>query len=176
MRFSTASIVLIAALGVTSPSLADEKPWREARSPHFRIITNGGERDGRHLAHAFEQMRPAETIPADVLGAGVHIAEGAVKSVVCEDHKMAVTLEQSGQVLTFRQPRYVLGVSDTFWEGQDHFTPCFHNIGVRGVVRYKAAADKSYAGDIVSLGFRDDFPPGPSPVVPNPAAAAAPHN
>ena len=63
MRFSTASIVLIAALGVTSPSLADEKPWREARSPHFRIITNGGERDGRHLAHAFEQMAPRGNHP-----------------------------------------------------------------------------------------------------------------
>jgi hypothetical protein len=57
MRFPTTSVVLIAALGVSGPSLADEKPWREARSPHFRIITNGSERDGRHLAHAFEQMR-----------------------------------------------------------------------------------------------------------------------
>jgi tetratricopeptide (TPR) repeat protein len=113
-------------------------------------------------------QRPAETVPAEVLGADVHIAEGVVKSVVCEDHKMV--LEQSGQVPTFQQPRYSLGFSDAFWEGHNHFTPCFHNIGVRGVVRYEAAANKSYAGDIVSLGFRDDFPPGPSP------AAAAPHH
>src|SRR5258708_4717956 len=40
MRFSTRSIAVIAALSVSSPSLADGEPWREARSPRFRIITS----------------------------------------------------------------------------------------------------------------------------------------
>lgn len=36
---------------------SEEKPWTEVRSPHFRLITNGSERDGRHLARQFELMR-----------------------------------------------------------------------------------------------------------------------
>jgi Tfp pilus assembly protein PilF len=38
-------------------AFADEKPWREVRSPHFRVITNGTETSGRHVARSFEQMR-----------------------------------------------------------------------------------------------------------------------
>lgn len=34
-----------------------EKPWLEVRSPHFRVITNGSEGDGRHVAGQFELMR-----------------------------------------------------------------------------------------------------------------------
>ena len=34
-----------------------DKPWYEVRSPHFRVITNGSDRDARHAARAFEQMR-----------------------------------------------------------------------------------------------------------------------
>jgi tetratricopeptide (TPR) repeat protein len=37
--------------------LSEEKPWIEVRSPHFRLITNGSERDGRHMAREFELMR-----------------------------------------------------------------------------------------------------------------------
>lgn len=36
---------------------AVEKPWREIRSPHFRVITNGSEGAARRVANAFEQMR-----------------------------------------------------------------------------------------------------------------------
>lgn len=38
-------------------AFGEEKPWLEIRSPHFRIITNGSEGAGRHVARAFEQMR-----------------------------------------------------------------------------------------------------------------------
>lgn len=57
MRFPTASILLAAALFVSNSGLADDKPWKEVRSPHFRVITDGSERDARHVARAFEQMR-----------------------------------------------------------------------------------------------------------------------
>lgn len=120
--------------------------------------------------------RPAESLPDVVLAPDVHIAEGPVRSVLCEDRKMAVTLEQSGQALSFQQPHYALGFSDTFWEGGDHFTPCFHNVGVRAVVRYKPVTGKTYTGDIVSLSFRDDLPPGPGPTPPSANPAAAQHN
>jgi hypothetical protein len=112
-------------------------------------------------------QRPTQDVPADVVPADVHVAEGIVKSIVCEDKKMAVTLEQGGQALTFREPYYVLGFSDTFWPGGDHITPCFHNIGVRAVIHYKAASDKTYAGDGVSVGLREDLPPGQNPPAPS---------
>jgi Tfp pilus assembly protein PilF len=38
-------------------ALGADKPWLEVRSPHFRVITNGSEGDGRHVAGQFEFMR-----------------------------------------------------------------------------------------------------------------------
>src|SRR5581483_8948021 len=34
-----------------------DKPWIEIRSPHFRVLTNGSEGAGRHVAREFELMR-----------------------------------------------------------------------------------------------------------------------
>jgi hypothetical protein len=50
---------------------AQDKPWLEVRSPHFRVITNGSDRDARHVARAFEQMRAvfASQFPGFVLEA-----------------------------------------------------------------------------------------------------------
>jgi tetratricopeptide (TPR) repeat protein len=45
-------VVLLCGFG-----LCEEKAWREIRSPHFRVITNGSEGGGRHVAREFEQMR-----------------------------------------------------------------------------------------------------------------------
>ena len=45
---------LLLAAGGTA---AAEDTWREIRSPHFRVLTNGSERDGRTVAGEFEQMR-----------------------------------------------------------------------------------------------------------------------
>jgi len=36
---------------------AGEKPWVEIRSPHFRVLTNGGVGDARKVAYEFEQLR-----------------------------------------------------------------------------------------------------------------------
>ena len=49
------SFLLIAIFA--APVLGREKPWIEVRSPHFRILTNGGANDARHVAQEFEQMR-----------------------------------------------------------------------------------------------------------------------
>ena len=38
-----------------SPGLA--AAWREIQSPHFRVVTDGSEHDGRDVAKEFEQMR-----------------------------------------------------------------------------------------------------------------------
>jgi tetratricopeptide (TPR) repeat protein len=116
-------------------------------------------------------QRPAEGPPAEPVGDDVRSAEGAVRSVSCDDRGGALTLEQGSQVLTFRYENGIMGFSDTFWEGNDHFTPCYHMTGVRAVVRYKPASNKSYAGDTVSIGFRDDLPASQ-----NPGADGTQHN
>ena len=83
---------------------------------------------------------------------------------------MTVTVNQGEQPLTFHVHGAQLGFSDTLWFGRDHFTACYHTTGLRAVVRYKPAADKSYTGDAVSLGFRDDLPA----VQPSPATVSQP--
>lgn len=120
-------------------------------------------------------QRSAATVP-DSPAASDMSAEGTIKSVSCADPFMTLTIDQAGQPLTFRYDFHhgMLGFSDTFWVGP-HFTPCFHTLGVRAVVRYKPAADKSLAGDAMNIGFRDDLPapvPAPEKTLPHPDSAA----
>jgi tetratricopeptide (TPR) repeat protein len=93
----------------------------------------------------------------------VLVAEGVVKSVACKDRAFAVTIESEGKQSTFHSQGFPVGFSDTLWVGHDHFTPCFHVDGLRAVVRYKVSADKSYAGDLMILGFRDNLSPAAKP-------------
>jgi len=37
-------------------AFAADKPWIEVRSQHFRVLTDGSEKDARHVAKEFEQM------------------------------------------------------------------------------------------------------------------------
>ncbi|MFY9560508.1 MAG: DUF1570 domain-containing protein [Terriglobales bacterium] len=115
-------------------------------------------------------QRPADA-PPDAPTGDWHTAEGIVKSTSCDDRSFTLTLEQAGQTLTFHSKAAVIGFSDTLWFGRDHFTPCFHVTGLRAAVRYKPASDKSYTGDVVTLGFRDDLPPAQ-----NPGTVATQHN
>jgi Tfp pilus assembly protein PilF len=39
------------------PMIAGDNPWVEVRSGHFTVITDAGEKNGRHVADRFEQMR-----------------------------------------------------------------------------------------------------------------------
>jgi Tfp pilus assembly protein PilF len=114
--------------------------------------------------------RPAQG-PAEIAERhDVNDAEGIVKSVACDEHTMTMTLEQRGQSLSFHvQHDAPGGFSDTLWFGEDHFTPCFHTTGLRAVVRYKPAADKSYTGDAVFFAFRDDLPAAPGDAATSPA-------
>lgn len=45
------------AFSLCVPSFADQKPLTEVRSPNFRVLTDGSDRDGRRIALEFEQMR-----------------------------------------------------------------------------------------------------------------------
>jgi tetratricopeptide (TPR) repeat protein len=51
--FALLSLVAFAA----APGAAAPPPWVEVRSPHFTVLTNASERDGREAAWQFEQIR-----------------------------------------------------------------------------------------------------------------------
>lgn len=90
----------------------------------------------------------------------VSTAEGTVKSVTCKENEVTLTVDHGGQPLTFHFTKGTLGFSDTFWVGL-HFTTCQHTTGLRVVVRYKPSTDKSVAGEVTSIAFRDDLPASP---------------
>jgi Protein of unknown function (DUF1570) len=48
---------VVACLALLHPSSASAQTWREIRSPHFQVVTDGSEKDGRDVAKEFEQMR-----------------------------------------------------------------------------------------------------------------------
>jgi tetratricopeptide (TPR) repeat protein len=49
--------LLLCWISICQVGFAGEKPWIEVRSPHFRLITNGSESAGRHMARQFELIR-----------------------------------------------------------------------------------------------------------------------
>ncbi|HEY4054274.1 MAG TPA: DUF1570 domain-containing protein [Terriglobales bacterium] len=85
-------------------------------------------------------------------------AVGIVQSVTCKDSDFAITLDVGGKSQTFKAKGFPVGYSDTLWVGRDHFSPCFHVQGLRAMLRYNAAKDASYVGDLRYVGFRDDLP------------------
>jgi tetratricopeptide (TPR) repeat protein len=58
-RFKTVVCTLALALLAPGSAQAKGKPeaWLEVRSPHFRVATNGSEKDARRVADQFERMR-----------------------------------------------------------------------------------------------------------------------
>jgi tetratricopeptide (TPR) repeat protein len=101
------------------------------------------------------EKRVSEILVDAPVPAEVQVAEGVVTSVTCKDRAYALTIESEGKASTFHATGFPVGFSDTLWVGRDHFTACFHLDGLRAVVKYKGNADKSYAGDMVRVGFRD---------------------
>jgi Tfp pilus assembly protein PilF len=55
LRFASTLLFLLSL----TPTIAraGEDPWKEVRSQHFRILTNGGTGDARKVAREFEQLR-----------------------------------------------------------------------------------------------------------------------
>src|ERR1700756_3570001 len=50
-------VPLAVCLVFSTPSFAGEAQWVEVKSPHFSVVTDGGEKRGRDVASRFEQMR-----------------------------------------------------------------------------------------------------------------------
>lgn len=49
-------LVCLLLLYSSALAFAFDKPWIEIRSPHFRVLTDGSEKDARRVAKEFEQM------------------------------------------------------------------------------------------------------------------------
>lgn len=84
--------------------------------------------------------------------------EGTVKRVSCNGSDFSISLDVAGKSETFKSKGFPVGYSDTLWVGRDHFTPCFHVVGLRAMLRYHPAKDSAYDGDLAYVGFRDDIP------------------
>ncbi len=50
-------LVVLCAVFMAATSAAADKEWAEVRSQHFRVITDGSEKDARRVAREFEQIR-----------------------------------------------------------------------------------------------------------------------
>lgn len=74
-----AAVVSCMVLLLTSKGFA--QTWREVQSPHFRVVTDGSERDGRDVAKEFEQMRSvfAGNFPKATLETGAPLLVVAVR-------------------------------------------------------------------------------------------------
>jgi hypothetical protein len=102
------------------------------------------------------------------------LAEGNIKSVDCDEQKAnSVTLEQPGGPLSLQVKRSILGFTDTFWYGAEHFTVCHHVNGRYAVVRYRAGKDNSRPAEIVELDVRDDWFTSPAQKSPSTALTFA---
>ena len=120
---------------------------------------SGSDRD--EAMELWEKVPPSdrhtnEPIPVPI-DAKWQVAQGTVKSVVCNGSAYSITLDVDGKAETFKSSGFPVGFSDTLWVGADHFSPCFHVQGLRAMVRYNPTKDQSYAGDLVYAGFRDDL-------------------
>ncbi|HEX8815949.1 MAG TPA: hypothetical protein VF753_10650 [Terriglobales bacterium] len=51
------SLLVLAVVATAGLASAREDAWLQATSPHFTVITNGNERQARHVAGQFERMR-----------------------------------------------------------------------------------------------------------------------
>lgn len=92
---------------------------------------------------------------------GATIAQGTLKSVACGsapgERAMFVFQPDKPKGATALKlksdNRLVIGFSDTFWWGEDHFTPCHHLEGHRAMIAYEPEE-----GVVVDVEVRDDLP------------------
>ena len=99
------SLALMAALVLNWSGwlVAQEKPWLEVRSPHFRVITNGSDRDARHVARAFEQMRAVFSSQFRLHAGGAGASAGAGGARRIYDENVAAANVQGGRGLASRR-------------------------------------------------------------------------
>ncbi len=102
------------------------------------------------------------------------VARGTLTELTCASGPttpmtLTLTPDKPGATpLTFKSDgRFMLGFSDSFWWGEDHFTMCHHLTGHPAIVAYKPEDNH-----LLDLEVRDDLPP---PAKPSASAEAAAH-
>jgi hypothetical protein len=101
------------------------------------------------------------------------ISRGVLVSTACGDKDLGtkLVLQNSNGRQTFCSATlHRVGYSDTFFWGRDHYTPCRHLNGLRGIVRYKRDTARGTAGEWLELDLWHDLPPAQS------STAATPHS
>lgn len=116
------------------------------------------------------QRPPGETL-TEMIPKDAQTVSGTLQSVQCHGSEAStLLLSHDNHTLSFRRKgRFINGFSDTLWYGADHYDICHHLEGLRAIVHYYPAADKSYAGDLAEVEIRNDLPTSPR----NPTAANA---
>src|SRR5205807_7568206 len=80
-----ASLCFLPLLGTSQQH--EKAQWIEIQSPHFRVLTDAREKQGRDLAREFEQMR---AVFSQLLFHGKEIQSPRVQIVAMEDEKRLI--------------------------------------------------------------------------------------
>jgi tetratricopeptide (TPR) repeat protein len=110
---------LVLAVFVLSSSAvlrAQDKAWIEVRSPHFRVISNSSDREARHVARAFEEVRAvfASQFPGFALDAPAPLLvlaardEYTMKMLLPQAFKAGVGSQIGGQFVRGWERNYAL--------------------------------------------------------------------
>ena len=128
------SIFLLLPLFIAAISSARDKPqnWIEVQSPHFLIITNGNEKQGRHVADQFERMRAVfqkafpdlKVDPAAPIIAIVLKDEKDFRALEPEEYLGKGKLQLAGLFLRAADKNYILLRLDA--EGEHPYETVYH--------------------------------------------------
>ncbi|MBO0911929.1 MAG: tetratricopeptide repeat protein [Acidobacteria bacterium] len=138
--------VLLFSTAISAHASDPTQNWVEVRSPHFRVVTNAGEREGRRVAAQFEQMR--------------RLFEKAFRNVRVDFGKPTIifALKNENSLKMF-MPGYGLNKNATHLAGMYHPTPDMNFAMIRtdatgsGVNPYHALYHE-YTHAILRLNFR----------------------
>ena len=109
--------------------------------------------------------RPAGVTLTDQIPPNTQTAAGVVTSATCGSptQPWTLVLDDNGKPMTFdSKGNFAFGFADTLWWGEDHFSNCHHLDGLRAIVRYRPAANASYAGDAAEVELRGRVPAAPA--------------
>jgi tetratricopeptide (TPR) repeat protein len=126
-------VFLLALLAPLCASASDNtQHWTEVRSPHFTVLTNSNDRDGRRIASQFERMRAVfhVVIPSASDDAGTPIVVLALKdkksfkALEPEAYLAKNQLDLAGLFLNAQDKDYVLVRLDA--EGDHPYATVYH--------------------------------------------------
>src|SRR5579864_7470781 len=117
-RIMSKRFFLLLPLLAAVMAMSRDKPenWIEVRSPHFTVVTNSNEKQGRHIADQFERMRSVfhVALPNLQFDPGVPLVVLAVKddkdfrALEPEDYLAKGSLKLGGLFLRAPDKNYVL--------------------------------------------------------------------